>query len=131
MKRLTLALLPILMSAMVYSARAQETASTKATELKESGTQFLNQLAKGDYAGATEKFDEQTKKKLTPERMEKLWLSLVETAGSFQKLIDTKFKEDKKADVVTLKCQFEAGVFYMRLGFDANKKIKDFDVDDH
>ena len=131
MKRLTLALLPILMSAMVYSALAQETASTKATELKESGTQFLNHLAAGDYAAATEKFDEQTKKKLTPEKMEKVWLSLVETAGSFQKLIEAKFKEDKKADMVTLKCQFEAGVFYMRLGFDADKKIKSFDVDDH
>lgn len=131
MKRLTLALLPILISAMVYSTLAQDAASTKATELKDSGTQFLNQLAKGDYAGATEKFNEPTKKKMPPERMEKIWLSLVETAGSFQKIIDTKFKEDKKMDVVTLKCQFEAGVFYIRLGFDADKKIQDLDVDDH
>ncbi|HEV7476043.1 MAG TPA: DUF3887 domain-containing protein [Pyrinomonadaceae bacterium] len=131
MKRLTLSLLSILIFGIAYSAVAQEAASSKETELKDSGGQFLNQLAKGDYAAAIEKFDEKTKKKMTPERMQKIWLALIDTAGSFQKLLETKFKEDKKADVVTLKCQFESGVLYMRLGFDADKKISDFDVDDH
>jgi Protein of unknown function (DUF3887) len=131
MKTFRLSLLPILICGIVCSILAQEAASPKATELKESGAQFLNQWAKGDYAGAIEKFDEKTKAKMTPEKMQKIWASLAETAGQFQKLLDTKVKEDKKGDVVTLKCQFENGVFFMRLTFNADKKISDFDVDDH
>lgn len=131
MKKISLSLVLVFLCSCASAALAQQAhAKTKADELKASGTQFVEMLSKENYTGAAEMFDAKLKRSIPAEKLQRLWRSVISEAGPLRSTLDTEYKQDQKSEMVTLKCQFENSILYIRLGFDAEKKINSFDVDD-
>jgi dienelactone hydrolase len=116
---LVLALLP---AACSSKPQATPTASP-ASEPTEIATQFIQALAKGNYAQATALCDDTMKTAFPPAKMLETWNALVAQMGAFQKLGDTHTQRADPYESVYVTCEFEKGTLDARVVVDRDKRV--------
>jgi dienelactone hydrolase len=88
-----------------------------------SAQEFVDLLVRGDYTTAEGKLDDQMKMALPHGKLEELWSSLQEQAGTFQQQTGVHTDQTKGYDVVFVTCQFEQTLLDVKVVMDASGKI--------
>jgi dienelactone hydrolase len=109
--------------ATVCVVLAQERKADKPADLKEAASSFVEQLSKGNFAGATESFDTAMLKALPENKLRETWSSLIKQAGPFQKQTAVRQESGKKYEIVYVTCLFKELALDARLVFDKDRKI--------
>jgi uncharacterized protein len=110
------------------TARPQATATSTGTvnvspERIKSAQDFVDLLAKGDYAAAEEQMDDTMKTALPVSKMDELWSSLQKQAGAFQKQAGYHIDQIQGYDIVFVTCQFEQTLVDVKVVLDASGKV--------
>lgn len=71
-------------------------------------TQFVDLLAQGNFAGASERCDAVMRQVLPEAKLKKTWETLQEQAGPFKERLQTRRQKMGEFDVVLITCQFES-----------------------
>jgi fermentation-respiration switch protein FrsA (DUF1100 family) len=103
MKRSRLLLLAVLVAFAFAPCRAWS-ATTNASDL---GEQFVDLLAKGDFAGAAARHDKTMRTALPEPKLGDTWRSLESQAGRFKKRLHTRAVKAGGYDVALVTCEFE------------------------
>jgi hypothetical protein len=90
-----------------------------AEDLKRMTQDVVDKLVRQDFQGVTKEFDSALSSKISPQRMEREWVSVVAQAGSFKRIIDIQ----RDYDIVNARLQFKRGLVNMRVEFNAQKTI--------
>jgi uncharacterized protein len=92
-------------------------------DLIAAGNQFVDLLAKGDFAKATERFDSTMKGALPEAKLRQVWQSLQQQAGPFKQRVRARTEKISSYDAVFVTCHFEKADLDAKVVFDANKRI--------
>lgn len=84
---------------------------------------FVDLLAKADYAKAVENFDETMKKALPAGKLQQVWNSLIAQSGPFVEQLGTRREKILLYDVIFVTCKFENAVLDAKIVFDRKKQI--------
>ncbi len=106
--------------------RAEE--ERKLPEQTAMAIEFVDALAKGDYASAGKNFDKVMEKAFPIDKQKEVWESLVKQFGAFKKRTGTRVEKIGKYDIVLVTCQFEKGALDARVVFNAEKQVSGFNV---
>ena len=87
MKKLLLSLVMVL---MVIAIQAPLTARSAPGEVTSAGKQFVELLAKGDFAGAVARFDAACKTAASEPKLRETWQALLAETGPFQKQLGAR-----------------------------------------
>ena len=90
---------------------------------KQLAQEFINQIAAGDYAGASGHFDANLARLFSEETLKAAWLQLLGQAGAFQEQTGSQSFEKTETTVVTVTCRFEKMFIDMRVSFSSNGQI--------
>ena len=119
-------LLIVIMIAQVISL-AQETKSAKPALNAKKAQALVDNLVKLDYAKATKDFNEEMKTKVTVEKLEQIWTTLLGQAGPFKKELSAESSKVEEQGVpyemVIVKCQFEKAAVNVRVVFDTTNQV--------
>ena len=108
---------------MVVAIQAPLTAPSAPGEVTSAGKQFVELLAKEDYAGAVARFDA-TMKAASPEpKLREAWQAVQAQAGPFQKQLGATATKVAGYDVVLVTCQFERKRLDTKVVFDAKGQV--------
>jgi uncharacterized protein len=108
-------------SAHSLIAVAQQGAATD--ELAALAKQFIELLAREDFANAVKNFDA-TMTKLIPEaNLRELWTTLKAQAGAYKKPLATRTEKVSNYDVIVVTCEFEKMPIDVKIVFDNQKRI--------
>jgi uncharacterized protein len=100
---------------------AQQPAATE--ELTAMAKQFVDLLAKEEFANAVKNFDA-TMTRLIPEaKMRELWTALNAQVGAYKKQLATRTEKVNNYDVIVVTCEFERIPIDVRIVFDKQKRI--------
>lgn len=117
--RLISRLLILIMIAPIICQAAQE---PKRSANAKKAQALVDNLAKTDYVKATKDFNGEMKAKVTVEKLEEIWTTLLKQAGTFKKQLgaeSSKVEEQGKPyEIVIVKCQFERAPVNVRVVFD-------------
>ncbi len=108
------------------AANAQPTASPASAsfdELIPLATAFVDQLARGDFAAATTRFDTAMKNAMPEAKLKEVWTQLQTQAGAYQKQVGTRTAEQQNYRVVYVTCQFEKAALDTQVVFNAQAQI--------
>jgi pimeloyl-ACP methyl ester carboxylesterase len=84
---------------------------------------FVEQLAKGEFAKATEHFNAAMLKGVPADELKKTWEEIVGKAGAFQKQLGTHVETQDGYDIVYVTCDFAKAMYAVRMVFDKDAKI--------
>ncbi|MCD4784065.1 MAG: alpha/beta fold hydrolase [Candidatus Eremiobacteraeota bacterium] len=84
---------------------------------------FIELLKKKNYKAATGYFDEVMKKEFAPEKLKKVWESLIHKVGQAQKITGMRIEKKDKYNIVFVTTKFEKYSFDLKLVFDSRKLI--------
>jgi len=84
---------------------------------------LVNQLAKGDFTGATESFDETMKTRLPAEKLTQAWNSLITKVGGYKRQLGERTERMLQYEVVFVTCRFEKTVLDVKVVFNDAKQI--------
>jgi uncharacterized protein len=87
---------------------------------------MLAALVKGDYAAAAKHFDDNVRKALPGDKLEKTWKAIAEQLGAFDKKTDVRTEKGAKYDTVYLTCKFKKATLDLKVVFDPDKRIMGF-----
>ena len=87
------------------------------------GGQFVNLLAKEDFAAAVAQFDPTMTKALPEARLRATWQDTVKQFGPYQKQLKTRTKEQAGYHVVLVTCQFEHATLDVKVVYDAQSRV--------
>ena len=87
------------------------------------GVDFVDQLAKGDFAGAEGKLDATMKGALPEEKLGATWKALVKQAGAFQKRLRARVTEQAGYKIVLVTCQFEKTALDAKVVFNGKGEV--------
>jgi dienelactone hydrolase len=87
------------------------------------GKQFVELLAKEDFAGAVARFDATMKTALPEPELRETWQSLQAQTGRFQKQLGARATKVAGYDVVLVTCQFERTALDTKVVFDADGRV--------
>jgi uncharacterized protein len=120
MKTCALFFLAILCISPVISVAQQPATSDELTVLAK---QFVDFLAKEDFASATKNFDATMAKALPEEKMRELWKTLNGQVGAYKKQLATRTEKIGKYDAVFVTCEFERMSLDAKIVFDSQQRI--------
>jgi len=120
MKKLILSLTSLL---TVVPVQAQSTSRPVSDDVIGAGRQFVELLAKDDFARAAAWFDATMKKALPEAKLREAWQSVQTQAGPFQKQLGAKAMKVAGYDVVLVTCQFERSTLNTRVVFDRKGQV--------
>ena len=103
---------------------AQEKAQPKPGALEQAARAFVEQLDKGEFAKATQRFNPAMLKGVPPDELKKTWEQIVAKAGVFQKQLDTRVETQDGYDIVIVACEFAKATYNVRLVFDLLRMTK-------
>src|SRR5579871_3849632 len=84
---------------------------------------FVDQLSKGDFATATQRFDATMQGALPADKLRETWQALVGQAGAFQQQVGTHTATTQGYDIVFVTCQFALARIDVKVVFDGKKQI--------
>jgi len=87
------------------------------------GNQFVDLLAKGDFAGAVAQFDDAMTAVLPETKLRELWHSLEEQNGPFESRLTTRAVKYEQYNIVLVTCKFERGVFNVKVTFNESRQV--------
>lgn len=87
------------------------------------GSQFVELLAKEDFAGAVSRFDATMTKAMPEPQLKTTWQTVQRQAGAFQKQLGTTTSKLGAYDVVLVNCQFEHAALIVKVVFNAAGKV--------
>jgi dienelactone hydrolase len=85
--------------------------------------QFVDLLAKGDFAAATARYDETMRQVLPEAKLKKTWETLQEQAGQFKERLQTRALKMAGFDVVLVTCQFESIKVDVKVALNAKGEV--------
>jgi hypothetical protein len=97
--------------------------NTPPGDLAVAGGQFVNLLAKEDFAAAVAQFDSTMTKGLPEARLRATWQDTVKQFGPYKKQIRTRTREQAGYHVVLVTCQFEHGTLDVKVVYDAQNRV--------
>lgn len=92
-------------------------------EITRAGKQFVELLAKEDFAAAVARFDATMKTALPEPKLRETWKTLQSQAGPFQKQLGAAASKVGKFEVVLVTCQFERAALDTKVVFDAKGRV--------
>lgn len=117
MKQLRLLLFVALLVAVIAPFRA---ASADAHAL---GDEFVDLLAKGDFAGAVAHYDKTMRTALPEPKLREAWQSVQGQAGSFKKRVRTRLEKVAVYDIALVTCEFERAKVDAKVVFNAQGEV--------
>lgn len=101
--------------------RAQETG--RPTPVVTAATSMVDRLARGDFSGATARFDSTMTAVMPPPKLEEVWRTVEQQAGPFVAWTRTRTGSVQGYDVVTVIGAFARDTIDIRVVFDQNGSI--------
>lgn len=92
-------------------------------DLKMSALEFVGQLARGDFAGATSKFDGTLKNALPEDKLQATWQQLITQAGAIIKINGVSTSEIQGYNAVTVSLQFAKASIDMQALFNGQGRV--------
>jgi dienelactone hydrolase len=92
-------------------------------ELIAQAKEFVDLLAKEEFAKAVENFDSVMTKAMPEEKLKETWQTVIKQAGQFKKQKGTRTETLPKFDVVYVICEFEKGALDVKVVFNREKQI--------
>ena len=83
-------------------AAAEEKETARSGDFITSAKRFLGLLEQGDFSSAVKDFDDTMTKVMPPEKLEKVWTSLVAQAGPFKRQVSAQAAKVPKFDIVVV-----------------------------
>ena len=108
---------------IVVAIQAPLTVLAAPGEVTSAGKQFVELLAKEDFAGAVARFDATMKTALPEPKLRETWQALQAQAGPFQKQLGARATKVTGYDVVLVTCQFERTALDTKVVFDAKGRV--------
>ena len=87
---------------------------------------MLTALTKGEYETASKHFDDNLRKVMPADKLEKTWKAIVGQVGAFGKKAGARSEKAGKYDVVYLTCKFDKATLDLKVVFDSDKRITGF-----
>jgi dienelactone hydrolase len=95
----------------------------RAEDVTAAGKEFVDLLAKRDFAAAVERFDATMKAALPEPKLRETWETLQTQVGPYRKQLRTRTEKVLGYDVVLVTCQFEKMTLDTKVVFDSNRKV--------
>ena len=92
-------------------------------ELIAQAKEFVDLLAKQEFAKAVENFDSVMTRAMPKEKLKEVWQAVIQQAGQFQKQKGTRTETLPKFDIVYVICEFEKGALDVKVVFNREKQI--------
>jgi len=108
---------------MAVAVGAPLTVQSVPVEVTRAGKDFVELLAKEDFAGAVGRFDDTMRIALPEGKLRETWQTLQAQAGAFQKQLGVTETKLAGYDVVLVTCQFKQMVLDAKVVFDTNAKV--------
>lgn len=108
---------------MILAIQAPWTVRSAPGEVTSAGKQFVELLAKEDFAGAVAQFDATMKAGLPEPKLRETWQAVQAQAGPFQKQLGARATKVAGYDVVLVTCQFERTALDTKVVFDAKGQV--------
>lgn len=102
---------------------AQEQEVSKSGDLTGVAKEFVELLAKEDFAGAVKNFDSTMKAVLPEEKIREAWKSLLAQIGPFKRQIGIRTEKLLQYDIVFVTCEFEKSVLDVKVVFNSAREI--------
>ena len=84
---------------------------------------FVDLLARGDFAGATQSFDATMKTAMPPDKLQTTWTQLSNAAGSYVRQISTRTEQSGGFTAVYVTCEFEKTKLDIKVVYNSAKQI--------
>ena len=85
--------------------------------------QFVESLAKEDFANATKGFDAAMQGAMPEAKLQQTWKSLLGQVGAFKKQVNTRTEKFRQYNVVFVACEFEKTPLDVKVVFNTKKEI--------
>lgn len=85
--------------------------------------EIVNMLVDQQFEALTEKFDETMKTELPVEKIQEIWESAINQAGSFKQQIGLQTEQQMDMDVTSVTCQFEQGHLDIQISYNDQEQI--------
>ena len=95
----------------------------RAADLAAAGKQFVDLLAKQDFAAAVTQYDATMKAALPEAKLRETWQAVQTQAGPFQKQVRARTEKVQGYDVVLVTCQFEKMTLDTKVVFNSEGKV--------
>jgi hypothetical protein len=112
----------VFLAAFIMFCGQQEPVSGGA-DLTTDAKEFVDLLAKGDYAGVVARFDSTMKSVMPESKVHDAWVSLQDQVGAYKKQIGLRQTKEQGWDCVYVTCEFERGRVDIKVVFDKHKKV--------
>jgi hypothetical protein len=123
MKKILVGLTFILALGTALACMAQAQEEAKANEIRAAGKEVLNMLIKEDFAKVVKKFDGKMLEAMPQANLREAWVSATASIGAFKTHGDGQIKSANGYDFITIKCQYEQALLYVRIAFNNEKKV--------
>jgi dienelactone hydrolase len=116
-------LLSLTMVSMVVAIGAPVTSQSASGEVTTAGKEFVELLAKEDFAGAVGQFDDTMRTALPEPKLRETWQTLQAQAGPFQKQLGIRATKSAGYDVVLVTCQFKQEALDVKVVFNDKRRV--------
>ena len=120
MKKFFLSIAVVLMAIAI---QAPLTAQSAPGDITNRGKQFVELLAKEDFAGAVARFDGTMKAAMPEPKLRETWKAIQAQAGRFQKQLGARAMKLAGYDVLLVTCQFKEMTLDTKVVFDAKGRV--------
>ena len=107
----------------ILAAQALLPIPARSADVTDAGKQFVDLLAKQDYAAAVELYDATMKAALPEAKLREAWEAVQTQAGPFQKQVSARTQKVQGYDVVLVTCQFEKAKLDTKVVFDSKRRV--------
>lgn len=97
--------------------------TARSADVTAAGKQFVDLLAKQNYAAAVEQYDATMKAALPEAKLRETWEAVQTQAGPFKKQVSARALKVQGYDVVLVTCQFEKTKLDTKVVFDSKGKV--------
>ena len=98
-------------------------ASSAPADVLALGNEFVDLLAKKDFAGAVARYDDTMRAALPEAKLREVWQTLQEQAGPFQKRLQSRLVQYGPYEIALVTCQFEQAKLDAKVVFNAEGKV--------
>ncbi len=95
----------------------------QSADVPAAGKEFVELLAKHDFAAAVARYDATMKAALPEEKLRETWLMVQNQAGRFQKQVRVRTEKIQGYDVAFVTCQFEKMALDTKVVFDSKGQV--------
>lgn len=104
-------------------SHAQKRQETKLDDRMALAKTFVEQLDKGDFMAATQRFDATMLQAMPPEKLRETWQAVVGQVGAYKQHLKTRTTQAQGYDVVFVTSEFALAKLDVKIVFDSHKKI--------